>query len=110
MARIGRFAALKKINLFSNRYAYWFLALHVIAILGILIVGLIPAAFDVTLQALPLVLTLYLPFLGLQLVWLTFTKKWGHFLKWFVTRWAENLPHSHRGLSNVKLPIRMIAM
>ena len=108
MARRFKISALKKVNLFSNRYAYWFLGLHVFGLLGFLAVSLVPTAFDMTLQATPFVLTLYLPFLGLQLVWLTATNKWGHFLRWFVTRWAEFKDRFGRITSNVHLAARRV--
>lgn len=75
-------------RIFAHRFAYWFLALHVAALLVLVVGALIPTAGHVAPKALSILPVLYLPFLIGQIVWLSVTKNWGHFAGWFVTRYA----------------------
>jgi len=100
-----------KINIrsvFTNRYAFWFLTLHLVpafVAVALIVVGYAWSATPVVFQTIAF---LYLPFLGAQVLYLAVTGKWKMFARWLVTRWATMKDKFNSVTTNVHLAAQRI--
>ena len=95
-------------TVFAGRYAYWFLAVHLAAVCVGCTSLLIPGMFAFAVQSSGSLLKLYVPFLLAQIIWLSVTRRWGHFAGWFVTRWAAFRDRFSRLTTNVHLAAQRV--
>lgn len=95
-------------RIFTNRYAFWFLTLNLIPAFAAIVMFGLSLAFSVAPLAMTTLAFAYLPFLGVQIVYLAVTGKWKDFARWLVTRWAVMKDRFKSVTTNVHLAAQRI--
>jgi type IV secretion system protein VirD4 len=102
------FSKIKIQTIFTNRYAFWFLTLHLVPAflaVALIAVGYAWSATPVVFQSIGF---LYLPFLGAQVLYLAVSGNWRLFARWLVTRWATSKDRFASVTTNVHLAAQRI--
>ncbi|MBI1392801.1 MAG: type IV secretion system DNA-binding domain-containing protein [Alphaproteobacteria bacterium] len=76
-------------SIFTHRYAFWFLTLHLVPVFAALGLGVALIALGQSGRMLSLLLLSYVPFLAAQLTYLVLSGRWREYDRWFFTRWAR---------------------
>jgi len=102
------FSKFKIRSLFTNRYAFWFLTLHLIPAFSAIVMFGVSFALSATPVVFQSIGFLYLPFLGAQVLYLIVTGKWRVFIQWLVTRWASMKDRFKSVTTNVHIAAQRI--